>query len=329
MTRRVRVFRPSVERGIRAQFGHEPPTTDAVRLLRAGQENTDVWLDARSASIGASEISILMLGEHPHHSRYSLFHVKRHGWGRHQTLPVQERGHWMEQGIGAKFADQRPDLVVARPNGALWADPQFRHMTCTPDFLTYSEDGLVIPLETKSDEGGDGWGWEDDAVPAHHWWQVQQQCGVFGAPYGYLARWNTRGYRLYTIDFQEDRYVASAGVAARFLADVQVGMEPEPDGHDTTAAVLRDLDLDADAAPVRVPRHWGDELDALAASKSEIVAQEKGIKNKIRAMMGTATSAYDLAGRTYTRSRMARKGYTVKAATVDKLDSTKPARGTL
>jgi predicted phage-related endonuclease len=326
VTRRVRVFRRSTERRITQLFGHEPPTTDAVRLLRAGRENTDEWLDARTRTVGASEVSILMLAQHPYHSPFSLWHVKRHGWGRHDPTPVQERGHWMEEGIAGKFATERDDLVVGRPNGGLWADPQFPWLSCTPDFLTYGPDGLVIPLECKADEGGDGWGWGDEEVPAHHWWQVQQQCGVFGAPYGYLARWSSRGFRAYTVAFDEARYVAAAAEARRFMEDVASGLEPEPDGHDATGEVLRDLypDTDPDAKPVLVPADWGAELEALQQSEQEIKRQIKDLKHKIRAMMGSSSSAYDTDGRVHVRSLTQRKQYTVSASMVDTLRTTSP-----
>ena len=306
-------------------FGVWRPTTDAVRLLRAGRENTDEWLNARTSTVGASEISVLMLAEHPYHSAFSLFHVKRSGWGRHAASPVEERGHWMEEGTARKFAAERTDLVVGRPNGALWCDPAHPWMSCTPDFLTMGEDRLIIPLECKSDEGGDGWGWGDEEVPAHHWWQVQQQCGVFAAPYGYLARWNSRGFRIYRIDYDHDRYTAAAEQARRFMDDVASGHEPEPDGHDSTRRVLIDAyDPTYTVAPVRVPDEWGADLAALKESKKEIDRQIKDLTNKIRAMMGDAPVAYDLTGRVHARQVTARKGYTVKPATVDQLRTTEP-----
>lgn len=326
MTRTVRAFRAGAEKRIARLFGVVGPVTDATRLLRPGRENTDEWLNARTRTVGASEISVLMLGEHPYHSTYSLWHVKRSGWGRHAPSPVQERGHWVEQGIAAKFADERPDLVVGRPNGALWADPSRPWLSCTPDFLTMGEDGLIIPLECKSDEGGDGWGWGDDEVPPHHWWQVQQQCGVFAAPYGYLARWNSRGFRTYRIEYDHDRYQAASEQARQFMKDVASGHEPEPDGHSSTGDVLRDLYPVTDDAvkPVRVPDEWGSDLAALKESKKEIERQIKDLQNKIRAMMGPAPSAYDLTGRIHSRQISARKGYTVKPATVDKLLTSEP-----
>lgn len=326
MTRRVRVFRPSVDRKIRARFGHEPPTTDALRLLRPGPQRTYQWQKTRTKTIGASEIGILMMDSHPYHSQFSLWHVKRNGWGKHETTPEQQRGYWMEPGIAAKFAEEHPHLIVGEANGPLWADPQFRWMSCSPDYLVYGPDGLVVPLECKAVEGGDGWGYGDEEVPAHYWWQVQQQCGVFGAPYGYLARWSARGFTLYRIAFDEARYVAAAEQARRFLADVRSGREPEPDGHDTTLAVLQDLypDTDDSMSPVRVPAEWGEELAALQQSEKEIKKQIKTIKNQIRAMMGNAATAYDTDGRRFTRNLTPRRGYTVAPTTLDSLITQEP-----
>lgn len=326
MTRTVQIFRPSINRKIAARFGHQPPVTDAVRLMRPGPQGTKVWRKNRSKTIGGSEISVLMQSDHPYHSRFSLWHVKRHGWGSHETTPEQQRGFWMEPGIAAKFGEAHPELLVAQAAGPLWADPQFPWMSVSPDYLVYGEDGLVIPLECKAVDGGDGWGPGDEDVPAHYWWQVQQQCGVFGAPYGYLARWYSRGFRLYRIDFNEARYVAAAGQARRFLNDVRAGHEPEPDGHDTTGAVLRDLypDSDESSSPVRVPSEWGEELAALKASQKEIKRQIKTYENMLRAMMGSASAAYDLAGRRYARTLTPRRGYIVKPTIADSLTTYDP-----
>jgi predicted phage-related endonuclease len=326
MTRAVQVFSRSTNRKIAVRFGHSPPTTDAIRKLRNGPQGTKIWRGVRTKTVGASEISVLMLSQHPYHSKFSLWHVKRHGWGVHEMTPEQQRGHWMEPGIAAKFRDEHPEVIVAAANAPLWADPQFPWMSCSPDYLVYDESGLLVPLECKAVEGGDGWGYGDEDVPAHYWWQVQQQCGVFAAPYGYLARWSNRGFRVYRIAFDEIRYWAAAEQARLFLADVKSGHEPEPDGHPTTEHVLRDLypDSDESAPPVRLPREWGDELAALKESKREINRQIKQYENMARAMMGAAANAYDLSGRRYTRTKTPRRAYSVKEAIIDSLTINDP-----
>lgn len=325
--RRVRVFRRAAERVVAERFGISNPVTDARRLLRAGQENTPAWLDARTRTVGASEISILMMGEHPYHSVFSLWHVKRNGWGRHEQTHAQERGHLLEPGIARRFAAAHPELVVARPNGALWSDPDYPWMSCTPDYLTIDETGLIAPLECKSDEGGDGWGWGDEEIPAHHWWQATQQAGVFAAPYGYVARWNTRGYRDYTVAFDYERYAKSAGHARGFLDDVSAGREPEPDGHKATGAVIRDehpYPLYA-AGPVRLPAEWGDEMAALKATRKQIDREIKDLDHKIRAMLGDSPVGYDLRGRVYNRSQTPRKGFVMPPTVIDQVRTREPA----
>lgn len=326
MTRRVRVFRPAAERLIVQRLGIRQPITDARRLLRAGQENTARWLDARTRTIGASEIGILMMADHPYHSLFSLWHVKRHGWGRHEQTPAQERGHLLEEGIARKFAAAHPELVVARPNGSLWADPEHPHLSCTPDFLTIDETGLIVPLECKSDEGGDGWGPGDDDIPAHHWWQVNQQAGVFAAPYAYIARWSMRGYRDYTIAYDHDRYVKGAAEARLFLADVAAGHEPEPDGHRSTGSVLRDLHPEPVyvVQAAQIPPEWGDELAALKATRAEVDKQIKDYDHKIRALLGDAPTGWDVRGRVYTRTRTPRKGFTVPPTVLDQVRTREP-----
>jgi len=322
--RTTRAFRPSTERLIEQQFGIIRPVTDARRLLRAGQENTDAWLAARSATIGASEISILMMSDHPYHSRFSLWHVKAHGWGQFGQTDQQERGHLLEPGIARRFAAAHPELIVARPNGALWQDPANPALTCTPDFLTIDEDGLVAPLEAKSDEGGDDWGIGDEEIPAHHWWQVQQQCGVFAAPHGWIARWSSRGYRDYRIGYDHDRYCRAATEAADFLRTVAEGKAPEPDGHRASIEVLTEIPASFAVRPVEFPTDLGDERAALMEARKHIDRQLKEIEAKIRAGLGGAAVGYDLSGRTYTRTRTERKGYTVKPTVIDQVRTSEP-----
>ena len=318
MTRAVRAFRRSTERAIEQRFGILAPVTDAVRVLRAGQENSAAWLAARSATIGASEISILMLAEHPYHSRFSLWHVKAHGWGQHGQTDQQERGHLLEPGIARRFAAAHPELIVARPNGSLWRDPAYPHLSCTPDFLTIDADGLIAPLECKSDEGGD---WDAEDIPAHHRWQVWQQAGVFAAPYGYVAHWSSRGYRDYTIGYDHERYCRAAGVAADFLADVAGGTPPPVDGHRMTREVLTDAHPYplAPIAPVEIPAAWGDEREALLAAQAEIKRQLDELANRVRDRFGGALAGWDTAGRAYLRKRTPKKGFTVKPTVMDQI----------
>lgn len=325
MSRAVRVFRPAVERQIEEAFGIVRPLTDAVRLLRAGQENSDRWLAARSATIGASEISILMLTEHPYHSRFSLWHVKAHGWGQHGMTGEQERGHLLEPGTARRFAAAHPELIVARPNGALWRDPQFPVLTCTPDFLTINADGVIAPLECKTDEGGD-WGDESDSVPAHHRWQAWQQAGVFAAPYTYVARWSGHHYRDYVVPYDHERYCRGAEVAAEFLATVAAGTPPPVDAHRASGAVLRDEHPwpAAPVLPAQIPAEWRAERDALTEAKAQIERQIREIDNRTRQALGDAAYGWDSEGRSYTRTKKPRKGYTVPPGEIDQVRVSEP-----
>jgi predicted phage-related endonuclease len=326
VSRTVRAFRRNTERQIEARFGIVRPVTDAIRLLPPGQENTDRWLAARSATIGASEVSILMMDDHPYHSRFSLWHVKANGWGRFGQTDAQERGHLLEPGIARRFADAHPELIIGRPNGALWQDPQLPALTCTPDFLTIDENGVVAPLECKSDEGGSEWGSGPEDIPAQYWWQVTQQMGVFAAPHGYVARWNSWGYRDYTIGYDHARYSAAGAAAQAFLDDVNAGRCPEPDAHKESLAVLRDMDPVFAAALARLPSEWGDELDALKESRKHIDKQIKAIEAQIRDRMGSAPTGYDMRGRAYHRTRTERKGYTAPPTVIDQVRSSAPPK---
>lgn len=654
MTRTTRVFRPATERLIEQRLGVVRPRTDAVRLLRAGQENTERWLTARSATIGASEIGILMMAEHPYHSRFSLWHVKADRWGGFPQTDQQERGHLLEPGIARRFAAAHPRLIVAKANGGLWGDPQLRALSCTPDYLTIDESGLVAPLELKglatdtrlptptgwttmaqvqagdqligsdgqpctvtatsdvrwvdcyrltfddgtsvvcdgdhrwrvdvgtngrrrhgqivtareiaagvrnaagrhrfrvplagpmetgpanlpvdpytlgcwlgdgaaragritgadpelfdyitassglpvgpdiaprescptrtvygletqlrlsgllrnkhipdeyqrasvvqrlellrglmdtdgtyaqsrrqavfatvdkalavaveelvgtlgerpvlgshrgygfgkevtvwkvqwrpmryvpfrllrkadkvvissarshtvrrlivsavpvptvptrcvavdsadhtylcterflpthnSDEGGD---WDGDEPPVHHRWQVWQQSGIFAAPYGYLARWSSRGYRDYLVPYDHERYCRGAAEAQAFLATVAAGTPPPVDAHRVTGEVLRDQHPYpiAPVLPVEVPADWGDDLDALKEARKQLDAQVKHLDNQIRQAMGDAAFGWDAGGRSYARTRTPRKAYTVKASTIDQIRTKAP-----
>lgn len=327
VSRTVRAFRRSTEREIAERFGIVNPVTDAQRLLPAGRENSDAWLAARTATIGASEISVLMMTDHPYHSRFSLFHVKRNGWGNHPPTNEQERGHLLEPGIARRFAAAHPELVVARPNGALWRDPAHPHLSCTPDYLTIDRDANIVPLELKSDEGGDGWGPGPQEIPAHHWWQVQQQAGVFAAPHAWVARWSSRGYRDYLIDYDHGRYLRGAAEAGRFLYEVAAGHQPDPDAHRTTGAVLRDNHPypRTPLRPVEIPTDWGEELAALKTTKAEVDKQIRRLDNRIRERLGDAAAGWDLRGRTYLRVQTRRRPYSVAATVVDQVRTRAPA----
>lgn len=230
----------------RRRFGRVPRTS-AVRVLPAGAAEAD-WLAARRRGIGASEMAGVLGIRSAYHSPFSLWWSKQKGWESPRS-DAMYIGTLLEPVIGQLFTERYPDLMVCRPDGALWRHHAVEWMLATPDFLAVDGAGWVEPVECKSDEGGH-WGSPGTAeVPEHHAVQVAQQCAVLGAPAGYVVRMAHKRLSVYRVPFGEAEAEAMAGwveQGERFLGKLMLGTPPDPDEHAATDAALRRLWPDID-----------------------------------------------------------------------------------
>jgi predicted phage-related endonuclease len=308
------------------------PRTHAVRLLGA-DASEEQWLQARLAGIGASEMASVLDVPGAYRSRYALWWAKVEGWTEADSFEMKV-GRKLEPVIGELFAEERPDLLVCRPNGRLWRHPVHEWMLATPDFLAATEAGTVEPVECKSDEGGHGWGQPGtDQVPYRHAVQIVQQMLVMGAVRGHLVRLAGKRMARYTLNLDTELGTAEVPeswvkAAEAFLASLELGTPPDPDASDSTLDTLLRLypAVDPPDDDGNEPLAFLDDalLDELAAAKvalGEAEARFKTADHMVRDQMGAAKYACrrTTGAVVATRVQYKRAGYEVAPSTVDQL----------
>lgn len=307
----------------------------AVELCPPGTDQA-VWLEARRAGIGASEIAAV-LGISPHDSPFSLYWKKANGWETEDN-PDMEAGRRMESAIAAWATD------VIDPNENLWVVPAGLYQSAerpwqlaTPDRLvhlvcgTCGGDGLlgdlseglsncpdctsvghgagefgvgklVAVLECKHPYSWDGFG-EDgtDEIPVDFRAQVLQQMDVMEVDEGYLAAYASHQLRVYHLrrDAKDQRVMRTAGAA--FWQRLQDGQVPDVDEHHATAATLRRLHPSVQDVDVQVPLELAEGYRRARALRARADAVVDRYEARIRDAIGDGRRA--LVGKKLVASR--------------------------
>jgi len=288
------------------------------------------WLSARVNGIGASEVGVV-IGASTFTSPYALWWQKKLGWQIPGT-EGQRWGHLVEDPIAVLFAEQMAGtLYLAKPLGhpySLWCHPAQRWAMCTPDRLAVHIDGYVCPVELKSDEGGDGWGEpETDQVPRQYRAQALWQAMVFGSHGTYLVRKRGSGRRRllwYWVPFHLGEAAVLVTAARDFLASIELGVPPDPDGSKATAETLKTLNTIEEETFAHIPAEVRDEWFAARDGKRDASAREALATNMLRQAMGTAQFATYKSGDgldvVFAKRRVGKRdGYSVPPGTVDEL----------
>lgn len=239
------------------------------------------WLAARHATpgqIGASEVSAV-LGVSPHKGPWDVYAAAREG----MTLDLPDeiapeldedpsaaedpsdplvRGNLWEpfvRMLAGRFLG-RDVLPPGAPFGAPEALVIVRHpehpwLGASPDGWTYNDDGILCPVELKTDAGRRGWAWgrsgtiierwvdgSEAVTPPHYATQCYTQIECIGAPCGYLfvlqGSYRARWFRL-DRDATTQRHLVNATAAWRARHIVN-GEEPDRDHSDACARHYRD-----------------------------------------------------------------------------------------
>lgn len=235
---------------------------DPVGVLPADTPR-DVWLGARQAGIGASEIAAVM-GISPWESPFSLYWRKVNGW-RNEETEETTAGHRAEPVIADWWAEQHPDWLVA--TAGLYAHPDRPWQMATPDRLVYTpcdcpwhapgdEVALTALLECKYlVQSWDGWGEPGtDDIPVYYRAQCLWQLDVLGVDQVHVAAWHGAQFREYLVRRDETDLTMMREAGRRFWQRVQAGDPPPVDEHSATLTALKrlhpsveDIDVEVDA----------------------------------------------------------------------------------
>lgn len=311
-----------------AAAGFAVPRTQGIPLPHADVDE-QAWLGARRGGIGASELGSVLGVPGAYGSPFSVWWSKTLGWESERS-EVMKIGSMLEQTIGTLFAERRPDLFVARPAHRLWMHHSIAWMLCSPDFVACDADGNLYPVECKSDDGP-SWGpqpYGDDRIPARHLVQIRVQCHVLGARSGFLVRMAGKKLSVYEVHGPDAVEVGAWIMHGNlFMASIETGVSPDPDGHKETTAALQRLypapqeDPDKpERATVSVSRELADEWRAARLLKEKAERDWALAQNRMRDALQRARYAEDPDGnRLAERQVYKRSDYHVAAGTVDRL----------
>jgi putative phage-type endonuclease len=276
------------------------------------------WLTLRQSGLGASDWAAALGVEGAYSSPFALFWAKQPGAPLEmgEMTEEQEWGLRIEDAIADKFAEDHPDLFVFRAPAHVWQHPELPWALCTPDRLTYDfETGVLAPLELKTDQNPQRWG---DDPPECYWWQLLAQVAVFGGTVGYMAALIGKRYRSYRIEFTPEQIADGIERAGAFWSQVQSGVAPDVDGHDSTRVTL--IRISPGLVPEAQTILPADLIESYESADDDVkaaLARLDEAKNRVRAAMGSAGVATDVAGRKVASHLVFKVGETTRKAYVN------------
>jgi len=243
--------------------------------------------------LSASKIAAVV-GLSPYESRYSLWHRMAGRLPDVDTKPHLARGHYLEAGVAAWFADQHPDWNL-RPGGC-WAHPQQPLFTASPDREAVTADGEIVGVELKTAADNDEWGQPGtDEIPPGYAAQVQWQMYVRGTRRTHVAMLSCYlEFREYVVDYDPDDVAFLATEAEGFLASLPGGpaeRRPSIDDHDATYDAVRQLHPLIEHRDVEVPTDVALRYLAAVPAEKDAARELTGAKAALLDAMGTARRA--------------------------------------
>lgn len=290
----------------------------AVLLCPPGADEA-VWLEARRAGIGASEIAAV-LGISPYASPFSLYWAKVHGWEIEDTGDM-EAGRRMESAIAdwaTDIIDPNEQLMFER--AGLYGSSERPWQIATPDRLVYlacadcggegalsdldvgfyncpsclgeGRGALAAVLECKHPYSWDGFG-EDggDEIPVYFRTQLLQQMDVMEVGEGYLAAYCNHDLRVYHLRRDDKDIAVMRAAGAAFWQRLQDGVVPGVDEHSATETTLRRLHPTVQDVDVQVPLDLAEGYRRARALKARTAAVVDRYEARIRVAIGDGRRA--------------------------------------
>lgn len=243
------------------------------------------WHTARAGGLGGSEIAAVV-GLSPWESRFSLWHRKAGEIGPAEVTAPMEWGTRLEPAILDKFAENHPDVTLARPAGT-WCHPDRPWQIANPDAII---DGAVV--DAKCSRFGDGWGAGPGDVPVHIRCQMLWYCDVLGLPRAHVALLvGGHDYREYVIDADPGEATLLVEAGEAFLASVAGDRRPDVDSHTATYTTIRALHPDIDGTDHDLHGGLAERFIRAKAALTEAKAAAQHATSLVADAMGSARRA--------------------------------------
>jgi putative phage-type endonuclease len=295
---------------------------------------TQQWHAWRAAGITASDTAGI-LGLSPWTSPYDLWWAKK---ARRDLLadgvlppadgPSSQRfaiGHAMEPLLHRFFAaEQLPDGWRIGSGGCWQRRGAKDWMRATPDRPGTRTPVALLEFKTSSshDDFGDDPGNGLPEIPVHYRAQAVHQMLTVGVSVCWLSVLTAdMAIRHYRVDLQPDEFTIVPAMAV-FHRSLDGGVPPDIDGHDATAARIKDRwGPDLRDVEVTVSDGLADEYHAAIAARKAAAVREQTAKNLLLEAIGTGRRAVTPTGRKVcSRSVSYRRGIDTTALAADHPD---------
>lgn len=253
------------------------------------------WLAERKTGIGGSDASAVM-GCSPWKSTFALW-AEKTGMAPADDAETEamEWGKRLEKAIAEKYAEATGREV--KVFGSEYPEIM-RH--ATRPYMIGSLDGLVTRslseapgvLELKTTGGHRGDEWETEA-PLHYQVQLQHYLAVTGRRWGSFAVLiGGQKFRWYDVE-RNDTFVAALEARCEWFWGLVERQEAPPvDDSESTADALRAIYSGESGETIVLgpeSEAWVRDLTATKAQIAGLEAQKRGIENKIKAALGSAS----------------------------------------
>ncbi len=260
------------------------PTGVLIPRLEPGSAE---WLQRMSASKIAA-----VVGLSPYQSRFSLWHRMAGLVDQEADSDEMRRGHYLEPGCAAWFADQHPDCRIEETG--TFIHPIDEWMVASPDRLKIGPGGHVELLQCKTAADREHWGDADtDDIPVGYRAQVMWEMAVTGLRTCHLAViLPYLEFRAYVVHYDEAEATYLRTQGRQFLDELAAGIRPDIDAHAATYDVVRELHPDIELTKVDTPAELAEPYLAAVAAEKEAKAAKRLASALLVDHMDKAKEAY-------------------------------------
>lgn len=263
---------------------YAPQEFNGAKLVGVFESGSDDWHDARSQSLGGSEIGTLM-GLNPWESAYALWAKKT---GKIENPPLTNWavrfGQAFEEPILRLWQEEHPDYEVFTTG--TYQSCEYEWLHANPDALAWNKNtGEWIIVEVKTARTS------FEYLPLHYEAQVRHYQFVLGVQRAVVVAVAGITYQEFWVERDEFTEQVQLDQAKKFIAHIVNDTKPDFDGAESTYEVVRkmhpqiDEDLEVEIDGLHLLALAQDEFDA---------AQAKLLKAKSEVLdaMGRAKHAY-------------------------------------
>jgi putative phage-type endonuclease len=255
-------------------------------LISTANMPREEWLQWRKKGIGGSDAATVV-GLNPYSSLLSLYAEKLGLLPEKEDTEQMRQGRDLEQYVAERFMEAT-GKKVKRLN-AMLVHPENDFMIVNLDRVVVGEN---VPLECKTTSVYNKSDFENGEIPPYYYVQVQHECAVYGAPYGYLAVLVlNKGFFWYRIDADPNEQAALISAERKFwYENVMAQVPPDPDGSESAREAVQALCSPKDEPTGEALLHDMDKdiarLLALQEQIKPIQTEVDAIKQKIALAIG-------------------------------------------